>query len=71
MKEYAGELTDEEMATNRWENEGGRMAVAQSGVLFVWKVNAPYLLSGALLVAVALFIGWQAVLQVRRDAVPV
>ena len=30
MKEYAGQLTDEEMATGRWENEGGRMAVAQN-----------------------------------------
>lgn len=28
------------------------------GVLFIWQMNAPYLLSGALLVALALVIGW-------------
>ena len=38
------------------------------GVLFVWQINAPYLLSGALLVALALLIGWKAVLQRRGDA---
>lgn len=30
------------------------------GALFIWHVNAPYLLTGALLVAVALAIGWKA-----------
>jgi DHA1 family multidrug resistance protein-like MFS transporter len=30
------------------------------GVLFVWQVNAPYLLSGALMVGLALVIGWKA-----------
>lgn len=29
------------------------------GALFVWQMNAPYLLTGALLVTVALVIGWQ------------
>jgi hypothetical protein len=24
MKEYIGAMSDEEMATDRWENEGGR-----------------------------------------------
>src|SRR5690606_15023319 len=28
------------------------------GALFVWQMNAPYVLSGALLVAIALVIGW-------------
>ena len=31
------------------------------GVLFVWQMNAPYLLSGALLIAVALAIAWNAI----------
>lgn len=31
------------------------------GVLFVWQANAPYLLSGALLVVLALVIGWKAI----------
>ncbi len=31
------------------------------GMLFIWQINAPYLLTGALLVVVALGIGWKAV----------
>ena len=31
------------------------------GVLFIWQINAPYFLSGALLVALALVIGWKAI----------
>ena len=30
------------------------------GALFVWQMNAPYLLSGGVLVALALIIGWKA-----------
>jgi DHA1 family multidrug resistance protein-like MFS transporter len=30
------------------------------GALFVWQMNAPYVLSGGVLVAVALVIGWKA-----------
>lgn len=30
------------------------------GVLFVWNMNAPYVLTGALLMAVALVVGWKA-----------
>jgi DHA1 family multidrug resistance protein-like MFS transporter len=30
------------------------------GTLFVWEMNAPYLLTGALLVSVALIIAWSA-----------
>jgi DHA1 family multidrug resistance protein-like MFS transporter len=37
------------------------------GALFVWQMNAPYVLSGALLVAVALVIGWKA-LDRQREA---
>jgi len=28
QKEHAGEVSDEEMATERWENEGGRTELA-------------------------------------------
>lgn len=31
------------------------------GVLFIWQINAPYVLSGALLVALALGIGWKVI----------
>ena len=31
------------------------------GVLFIWQINAPYLLSGALLIALALGIAWKVV----------
>jgi DHA1 family multidrug resistance protein-like MFS transporter len=30
------------------------------GVLFVWQMNAPYVISGGALVAIALLIGWKA-----------
>ena len=35
-------------------------------VLFIWQRNAPYLLTGAFLVAVALVIGWQAMDRQRN-----
>ena len=31
------------------------------GALFVWQMSAPYLLSGALLIVVALVIAWKAI----------
>ena len=31
------------------------------GALFIWQMNAPYFLAGALLIAVALLIGWKAI----------
>jgi len=37
------------------------------GALFVWQMNAPYLLSGGVLVAIALVIGWKALVG-RRTA---
>ncbi|MEQ1760669.1 MAG: MFS transporter [Vicinamibacterales bacterium] len=37
------------------------------GALFVWQMSAPYVLSGGVLVAIALVIGWNA-LAVRRAA---
>jgi len=36
------------------------------GALFVWQVKAPYLLTGALLVTVALVIAWKATLSQRE-----
>ena len=36
------------------------------GALFAWQMNAPYLLSGALLVTVALVIGWKAMERQRE-----
>lgn len=38
------------------------------GVLFIWQTNAPYLFSGAVLLALALVIGWKAI-RTRRDTV--
>ena len=38
------------------------------GVLFIWQINAPYFLSGALLIALALGIAWKVVVK-RRTAV--
>lgn len=37
------------------------------GALFVWQMKAPYLLTGALLVTVALVIGWRA-METQREA---
>ncbi len=37
------------------------------GVLFIWQINAPYLFSGAVLLALALVVGWKA-LNRQRDA---
>ena len=36
------------------------------GLLFIWQINAPYLISGALLLALALIIGWK-VMDKRRE----
>jgi MFS transporter, DHA1 family, multidrug resistance protein len=36
------------------------------GALFVWRINSPYLLTGALLITVALFIGWKEVATPRE-----
>jgi DHA1 family multidrug resistance protein-like MFS transporter len=36
------------------------------GALFIWQMNAPYLLTGALLTTVALVIGWKAMARPRE-----
>lgn len=38
------------------------------GLLFIWQINAPYLFSGAVLLALALIIGWKAI-GMRRHTV--
>lgn len=38
------------------------------GVLFIWQINAPYVLSGAILLSLALVLGWKAI-GTRRDTV--
>lgn len=45
-------------AVNSLGQAGGPML---GGVLFIWQINAPYLLSGALLLALALGIGWKVI----------
>jgi len=45
-------------AANSLGQAGGPLL---GGVLFVWQMNAPYVLSGALLVTVALGIGWKVI----------
>jgi len=39
------------------------------GVLFIWQINAPYLLSGALLIALSLIVGWKAMGRRREVTV--
>ena len=45
---------------------GGSML---GGVLLIWQLNAPYLLTGALLITVAVVIGWNAMFSQRPTAV--
>jgi DHA1 family multidrug resistance protein-like MFS transporter len=44
-------------AANSLGQAGGPLL---GGALFIWQMNAPYLLTGTLLIAVALVIGWKA-----------
>ena len=56
-EQQAGASLGIQNAANTLGQAGGPLL---GGVLFVWQVNAPYLLSGALLVLLALIIGWKA-----------
>lgn len=47
-------------AQNAANSLGQASAPLLGGALFIWQMNAPYLLTGALLVTVALVIGWNA-----------
>jgi MFS transporter, DHA1 family, multidrug resistance protein len=62
-EQQAGASLGIQNAANSLGQAGGPLL---GGVLFVWQVNAPYLLSGALLVAVALAIGWKAMDRQRE-----
>ena len=44
-------------AANSFGQAGGPLL---GGLLFIWQINAPYFLSGALLIGLALAIGWKA-----------
>lgn len=52
-------------AANSLGQAGGPLL---GGVLFIWQTNAPYLLSGALLIALALVIAWKAIAARRSPA---
>ena len=62
-EQQAGASLGIQNAANSLGQAGGPLL---GGVLFVWQVNAPYLLSGALLVALALAIGWKAMGRQRE-----
>ena len=47
-------------AQNAANSFGQASGAVVGGALFVWQMNAPYVLSGGLLVAIALVIGWNA-----------
>lgn len=60
----AGTALDAQNAANSLGQASGPLV---GGALFVWQMNAPYMLSGGVLVAIALVIGWKA-LAGRRTA---
>jgi DHA1 family multidrug resistance protein-like MFS transporter len=63
-EQQAGAALGVQNAANSLGQAGGPLL---GGVLFIWQINAPYLLSGALLIALALVIGWKA-MERQRDA---
>ncbi len=56
-EQQAGASLGIQNAANSLGQAGGPLL---GGVLFIWQINAPYLLSGALLIAFALVIAWKA-----------
>jgi DHA1 family multidrug resistance protein-like MFS transporter len=56
-------------AQNAANSLGQASAPLVGGALFVWQMKAPYLLTGALLVTVALVIGWRAMAPQREARV--
>jgi len=54
-------------AQNAANSLGQASGPVVGGALFIWQMNAPYVLSGGVLVAIALVIGWKA-LRGRRAA---
>ena len=62
--QQAGASLGVQNAANSLGQAGGPLL---GGVLFIWQINAPYLFSGAVLLALALVIGWKA-LDRQREA---
>jgi len=63
-EQQAGESLGIQNAANSLGQAGGPLL---GGVLFIWQISAPYLFSGALLLGLALIIGWR-VMGGRREA---
>ena len=63
-EQQAGASLGIQNAANSLGQAGGPLL---GGVLFIWQINAPYLFSGAVLLALALVVGWKA-LNRQRDA---
>ena len=63
-EQQAGASLGIQNAANSLGQAGGPLL---GGVLFIWQINAPYLFSGAVLLALALVIGWKA-LDRQREA---
>jgi len=55
--QQAGASLGVQNAANSLGQAGGPLL---GGVLFIWQINAPYLFSGVVLLALALVIGWKA-----------
>ena len=63
-EQQAGASLGIQNAANSIGQAGGPLL---GGVLFLWQINAPYLFSGAVLLTLALIIGWKA-MGGRREA---
>ena len=63
-EQHAGASLGAQNAANSLGQASGPLL---GGVLFIWQINAPYLLSGAVLLALAFVIGWKA-LDRQREA---
>ncbi len=63
-EQQAGASLGIQSAANSLGQAGGPLL---GGALFVWQINAPYLFSGAVLLSLALVIGWNA-LDRQREA---
>ena len=64
-EQQAGASLGVQNAANSLGQAGGPLL---GGLLFIWQINAPYLVSGAELLSLALVIGWKAI-GTRRDTV--
>ncbi len=64
-EQQAGASLGLQNAANSLGQAGGPLL---GGLLFIWQINAPYVFSGAVLLSLALVIGWTAI-GARRDTV--